>query len=134
VCDQWNGDSTVHDLMIYPSPEAFAECESLVGNVRARRTSVVMRRLQRWSCGLYYDSKKGFFGSRRSRVQAGVGSWFADYPAASSFMTFFWGVPRDVGKSDVSPAASPAFPFCAHASAFVESPVVGPLALPSPLP
>jgi peptide/nickel transport system substrate-binding protein len=50
-------------------------------------------RVQNVSCRLYYVSKKGFLRSRRSRAQAGVSSWFADYPAASSFMIFFCGVP-----------------------------------------
>jgi DNA-binding SARP family transcriptional activator/ABC-type transport system substrate-binding protein len=36
----------------------------------------------------YYYSDKGL-GNPRSRVQAGVSSWFADYPAASSFIDFF---------------------------------------------
>jgi len=36
-----------------------------------------------WCC-----SPRGM-ANPRSRVQAGVGSWFADYPAASSFMDFF---------------------------------------------
>jgi YVTN family beta-propeller protein len=37
---------------------------------------------------LYYFSDKGL-GNPRSRVQAGVSSWFADYPGASSFIEFF---------------------------------------------
>jgi len=37
---------------------------------------------------LYYYSDKGL-GNPRSRVQAGVSSWFADYPGASSFIEFF---------------------------------------------
>jgi peptide/nickel transport system substrate-binding protein len=40
------------------------------------------------SSNLYYFSHKGL-GNRRSRVQAGVSSWFADYPRASSFIEFF---------------------------------------------
>jgi DNA-binding SARP family transcriptional activator/ABC-type transport system substrate-binding protein/DNA-binding beta-propeller fold protein YncE len=47
---------------------------------RARVTNV--------SCDLYYYSARGL-GNRRSRVQAGVSSWFADYPGASSFMEIF---------------------------------------------
>ena len=37
---------------------------------------------------LYYFSDKGL-GNPRSRVQAGISSWFADYPGASSFIEFF---------------------------------------------
>lgn len=40
------------------------------------------------SSNLYYFSDKGL-GNPRSRVQAGVSSWFADYPGASSFIDFF---------------------------------------------
>jgi peptide/nickel transport system substrate-binding protein len=40
------------------------------------------------SSNLYYSSDKGL-GNPRSRVQAGVSSWFADYPGASSFIEFF---------------------------------------------
>ena len=40
------------------------------------------------SNNLYYNSDKGL-GNPRSRVQAGVSSWFADYPGASSFIEFF---------------------------------------------
>ena len=36
---------------------------------------------------LYYSDKG--LGNPRSRVQAGVSSWFADYPGASSFIEFF---------------------------------------------
>jgi YVTN family beta-propeller protein len=44
--------------------------------------------LKNVSANLYYFSDKGL-GNPRSRVQAGVSSWFADYPGASSFMEFF---------------------------------------------
>jgi DNA-binding SARP family transcriptional activator/ABC-type transport system substrate-binding protein len=45
-------------------------------------------RLRNVSCYLYYDSAKGL-GNPQSRVQAGPSSWFADYPAASSYMDLF---------------------------------------------
>jgi peptide/nickel transport system substrate-binding protein len=45
-------------------------------------------RLRRVDPYLYYDSPRGL-GNPRSRVQAGVSSWFADYPAASSFIEVF---------------------------------------------
>jgi DNA-binding SARP family transcriptional activator/ABC-type transport system substrate-binding protein/DNA-binding beta-propeller fold protein YncE len=45
-------------------------------------------RLRNVSCDRYYFSAQGL-GNPRSHVQAGVSSWFADYPAASSYMDFF---------------------------------------------
>jgi YVTN family beta-propeller protein len=45
-------------------------------------------RLKRVDTMLFCCSARGM-GNPRSRIQAGVGSWFADYPAASSFIKFF---------------------------------------------
>jgi YVTN family beta-propeller protein len=45
-------------------------------------------RLKRVNPFVFCCSARGL-GNPRSRVQAGVGSWFADYPGASSFIEFF---------------------------------------------
>ena len=57
--------------------------------VRALMRSIGYRvRVEYVSNHLYYYSDKGL-GNPRSRIQAGVSSWFADYPGASSFIEFF---------------------------------------------
>jgi YVTN family beta-propeller protein len=44
-------------------------------------------RLKHVKSGLYYSAKG--FGNPHTRIQAGVNTWFPDYPGASSFMQLF---------------------------------------------